>query len=337
MGEIRRSKSPCRKTWRSRLAATLALAALLGLAVPSEDAQAAEGATGIYLLGSKTTMAGYLPPPGTYFLDYNYYYSGSTNFTLNAAGFELEGGVDADAYYNLLTPMWVAPGEVLGGNIAFLMLTPIGWKDTEAGVAVPLEQLNLTLRADKQDEETRFGDPVPGVNIGWHEGNWHWTVGGLVNVPIGYWKRGNLANIGFNRWAFDVNGAFTWLNPEIGLEISSAAGFTFNVENPDTDYKTGTEFHYEFAVVQNFSKAFGIGLNGYFYDQVTGDSGQGARLGPFEGRVAALGPVANFNFNLGELPVSTSLKYFHEFDVKNRLEGDAGFLTVTLPLSVPKP
>lgn len=51
---------------------------LLGiLAGPASPAFAAEGAVGFYLLGSKTTMAGYLPPPGTYLQDYNYYYSGA--------------------------------------------------------------------------------------------------------------------------------------------------------------------------------------------------------------------------------------------------------------------
>ena len=35
-----------------------------------------------------------------------------------------------------------------------------------------------------------------------------------------------------------------------------------------------------------------------------------------------------------KIPVTKSLKYFHEFDVKNRLEGDSGFLTITMPLSV---
>jgi len=40
------------------------------------------------------------------------------------------------------------------------------------------------------------------------------------------------------------------------------------------------------------------------------------------------------NFQLGKLPVLTSLKYFREFDVENRLEGDAGYATITIPLSV---
>jgi hypothetical protein len=101
---------------------------------------------------------------------------------------------------------------------------------------------------------------------------------------------------------------------------------TYNVENPDTDYKTGTEFHLEFAAVKNLSKELGIGFNGYFYQQVAGDSGSGARLGDFKGRTLAIGPVVNWNFLLGQIPVSTSFKYFRELDV--------GFVSLTMPLSV---
>lgn len=57
-------------------------------------------------------------------------------------------------------------------------------------------------------------------------------------------------------------------------------------------------------------------------------------LGPFEGRVFGVGPAANLTFMLGQIPVSTNLKYFHEFAAVNRLEGDAGYVTLTMPLSV---
>lgn len=33
-------------------------------------------------------------------------------------------------------------------------------------------------------------------------------------------------------------------------------------------------------------------------------------------------------------PATTHLKYFHEFAAENRLEGDAGFITFTMPLSI---
>ena len=124
--------------------------------------------------------------------------------------------------------------------------------------------------------------------------------------------------------------------PKIGLELSSAVGFTVNGENPDTDYTTGTEFHVEWALVQHFSKTFALGFAGYHYDQITGDCGPGATLGPFEGRVTGIGPVMSYSFNLAKLPVSTQWSYFHELDVENRAQGDVGLLTVSLPLSVPR-
>jgi hypothetical protein len=57
-------------------------------------------------------------------------------------------------------------------------------------------------------------------------------------------------------------------------------------------------------------------------------------LGSFKGRVVAIGPVINLNFQVGKIPVSANLKYFREFDVENRLEGDAGYVTISMPLSV---
>jgi hypothetical protein len=113
-----------------------------------------------------------------------------------------------------------------------------------------------------------------------------------------------------------------------------AAGFTFNGENPSTDYKTGTEFHVEWAFMQHLSKTFSVGVGGYHYQQVTGDSGSGARLGPFEGEVTALGPVLTYTFECGKIPVTTQLEWMHEFDAVNRAEGDGGFFNISMPLSV---
>jgi hypothetical protein len=109
---------------------------------------------------------------------------------------------------------------------------------------------------------------------------------------------------------------------------------TFNGRNPATDYKTGTEFHLDWSAMQYLSKEFSFGLAGYYYQQISGDSGSGARLGPFKGRVVALGGAVGYNFQLGALPISTRVKVFREFDVENRLEGTAAFFTVAMPLYV---
>ena len=311
------------------------MCALVACAVslPTASLKAAEGAAGFYLLGSKTSMAGFLPPPGTYVQNLKYYYTGDASVALNFGGIDVSGGVSADLFFEIPVGIWVAPRKVLGGNFALSLMVPIGWKDVGAGVTLTVPGGGV-IGGGRQDDDLAFGDPVAGATLGWHDGNWHWNVGLLVNTPIGFWKQGNLSNIGWNRWGFDTTAAVTWLDPKIGLEISTAAGFTFNVENPDTDYKTGTEFHLEWAVVQNFSKSFGIGIAGYHYQQVVGDSGAGATLGDFKGRVTALGPVVNYNFNWGQIPISTSFRYFRDFNVKNRLEGEAFMFSASMPLSV---
>lgn len=278
-------------------------------------------------------MAGYLPPPGFFAQSTNYLYSGSKNGELDAGGLTLSGRIDANALYTLPTGLWVADQKILGGNIAFSVTAPIGWEDVSASAA--LSGPGGTIAATNiESQDFNFGDPVLGATLGWHSGKFNWTIGTLVNVPIGYWELGNPSNIGFNHWGVDVNGALTWLDTSIGAELSTTAGFTFNFENPATNYTTGTEFHAEFAATKIVSQQFSFGLAGYLYDQITGDSGPGATLGAFEGQVAALGPAINYTFLLGQIPVSTNLKYFHEFNVRNRLSGDAGFLVVTMPLYV---
>jgi hypothetical protein len=329
--------------------ALLGLTAIAAASWAQNDARAAENAAGFYLLGGKTAMAGYVPPPGTYVIDINYYYAGNaggdaakgialrqTNITLNV---QADINVDANAYIAAPYALWIAPEKVMGGNVGFGVMVPVGWKSVDIGIDT-LTTVTLPNRTiigpgshfEIEDSETNFGDPVLNALIGWHEGNWHWTLGALLNVPIGPWDTERVSNISFHRWGLDTTAGVTWLDAARGHEVSVAAGFTFNGENPATDYKTGTEFHVEWALMQHLSKTFSVGLGGYHYQQVTGDSGSGANLGPFEGRVTALGPVLTYTFLCGKIPIATQLEWMHEFDVVNRAEGDGGFLNVTVPL-----
>src|SRR5262245_32194429 len=309
--------------------------AIVLLAQAPGIALAIESATQIYLLGAKTSLAGVTPPPGVYLQDFKYYYSGSNGGGLDQSGI-IAVGLDAKAYYDMPTLLWVPSIKVLDGRVGFGIIVPIGWKDVSVNAELNLPPpLGIAIQRNFSDSNAHYGDPIGTALIGWDSGNWHWNLQALLNVPVGFWERRNLTNTGFNRWAVDTTAAVTWLDAKAGWEVSTAVGFTFNSENPDTDYKSGTEFHVEGAIVRNFSKDFGIGIAGYHYQQVTGDSGEGARLGEFKGRVSGIGPVINYNFMLGKIPVNTSWKYFHELDVKNRLEGDAGLVTITLPLWTP--
>ena len=305
------------------------------LFAPSVGFSAERGA-GFYLLGSKGAGAGITPPPGVFISNDTYFYSGDLggNKALPTGG-RLAVGVNGKAVLDAPTVLWVLPEEVAGGHLGLSGTLPFGWMKTSADVTLAgprggMASGNLT------DTVFTIGDPILGGLLGWEAGNFHWQTGLLVNVPIGDYQKGEISNLAFHHWGADVSGSLTWLDPAIGLDLSGAVGMTFNAENPATDYRTGNEFHFEWAAVQHFSKAFDAGLVGYYYDQVTGDSGDGARS-DFKGRVAAIGATIGWNFKAGEVPISARIKYFHEFSVENRAKGDAVYLTLSMPLYVNKP
>ena len=328
---------------------------LVGVLFSAERALAAEDAKSVYLLGVTASMAGVTPPPGTYVSSFIYVYSGDAtgaaalsrtlpldNTSLpSVATLEVnaEVSVEASVALDVLSMLWVAPDKVLGGRFGVGALLPVGYQSVDVDITARASLVfpnGTTLERGRtfglSDSTFAVGDPLATAFIGWDSGNWHWKFIGLVNIPVGEYSKTDLVNMGFNRWAADLTGAFTWLDPKVGLELSLAPGVTFNGENPDTKYKTGTEFHLEGAVMQHLSKAFAAGVAGYYYNQVTGDSGAGAVLGPFKGEVTAIGPNLTYNFQMGTVPVFTSARWLHEFDAKNRLEGDVGFVTVTIPL-----
>jgi len=299
-------------------------------------AQAAERGAGFYLLGSKGPAAGILPPPGVYFQNDLWIYTGDLggNKQLPTGG-RFAVGVEGKAVLDVPTVMWVLPEEVLGGNLGLGATVPFGWMKTDADLTLTRPGGSV-LSGAIEDTVFTIGDPVVSGTLGWTAGNFHWTTGVMVNIPIGDYQDGEISNIAFHHWAADVNASVTWLDPTIGLDLSAAVGITFNAENPATNYRTGNEFHLEAAAVKHFGQQFDAGLIGYYYDQLTGDSGDGAS-GPFKGRAAAIGATLGWNFEAGETPISTRIKYFHEFGVENRAEGDSVFLTVSMPLFMSKP
>ena len=297
-------------------------------------AYAADGGSGFYLLGSKGSLAGILPPEGIFYTNDLYFYSGSAEGgkRFPTIGGDLAVGLKAKAFTSVNTLLYSTPQELFGGRFAVGVALPLVDLHVDANAEFTLGGIPI-LGASLNDNTTALGDPVFITALGWDSGLWHATTYGTLNIPVGQWDAGALANAGFNRWAYDQTIAFTYLDPATGHELTFAPGITFNGENQDTGYDTGTEFHFEFAAMQHFSPQFAAGLVGYHYQQLTPDSGT-APSG-FEGQVSALGAAINWNLQLGEVPLSLKAKYFHEFEAKNRLEGDAFFVQLAIPLYVP--
>jgi hypothetical protein len=108
-------------------------------------------------------------------------------------------------------------------------------------------------------------------------------------------------------------------------------GYAMNTENPDTNYKSGNLFHLDAAVQQIVPIGSGfmtIGAEGWYFQQMSCDSGSGATLGCFKGRTAGIGPVIGYIQPLGKQSLVVEAKWLPELDTKNRLNGDYIWLKV---------
>lgn len=301
------------------------------LAAPA--AQAAESAQGVYVLGNRGALAGVTPPPGFYFENETYYYSGNlTGSRTFQSGGIVAANVKLDTSANFVTPVWVTPVEILGGNLGFSLTIPFGTPNVGAGAVLSSPRIDRTIVGREHDAAFNVGDIYLASFVGWHSGNFHWTGTLLGVVPSGSYESGQLSNLALNRPAIDLSGALTYLDPIVGYELSIVPGITFNWINPATQYLTGTEFHLEWSASKYLSKELSVGLVGYYYKQITGDSGSGDRIGPFKGRATSLGAQIGYTFKLNGVPVSANVRFFREFDVKNRFAGTAAYLTISAPL-----
>ena len=323
-------------TRQSRWAGLGLLGLLCGLG--SGPAHATEGGASLYLPGLRGPLAGIVPPPGFYFSSDFLAYSGELS---GGRRIQIGGAVLADVEVEIradfLTATWVFPLEVLGGRMAIGASLPLGVPRVSAGVLIEAPRLGRTFAFSQRDASFVLGDPVVTGLVGWDAGKFHWSLGASVSVPAGGYQEGELSNLAFNRWIGDVFAAATWFDPETGWDISGAVGFEINGENPDTDYRTGNAFHVDLAVTKNLTKEFSVGLLAGYYDQVSEDSGEGNRIGPFKGRVTAVGASATYNVTIVGTPVTTRLKVLREVDVENRPQGTIGLFTVAFPLGGPKP
>ena len=297
-------------------------------------AQAAESAAGFYILGQRSSFAAVLPPPGVFFQLDGYWYNGGASGGGDLPfGGEVFADAEATLWLALPTAIWAPEGALLGGRPMVTFTLPFGSK--EVGFSAELDKGGNVIAVGGDRRDFLLGDPVATASLGWTRGeNWHSTATFGVNIPIGDYEVGRPTNISFNRWAFDLTGAVTWLDAETGWEASGAAGLTFNLENPDTDYDTGMEAHFELAASRTFDFGLTVGLAAYHYQQVTDDEGAPAFLGGFRGRVTGIGPTLAYTVQLGPLPVAIRARWYHEFNAKNRTEGDAAYLGVSLPLAV---
>jgi hypothetical protein len=308
---------------------SLLLVSALILAVWA-DARADEGGASFWLPGQYASLAAVPPSPGWSLSTDAYFYSGKASVSeIFSTGETLFVRPDSRESLLLLTLAYAPETKVLGGQPSFSLGGGYGGNRVQADLSVSSQGAEL----DRSDSVWGFTDLSPTASLSWNRGVHNGMIYLTGNVPVGSYNSQRLANIGIGFWAIDAGGGYTYYNPQTGWEFSAVAGFTYNFENSSTDYQNGIDSHLDWSVSKFLSAAWEVGIAGYVYYQLTGDSGSGDTVGPFKSRVAAVGPQVGYTFKVGGQPWYANLRGYYEFWAENRYEGYAVFATLNIPLS----
>lgn len=332
---------------RARRIGSAAIAAAL-LCCP-ESSRADQGGASFWLPGQYASFAAMQQTPG-WSLGVSYFHSSVTAAGSVAAARQiLAGRIPSTANVDLnlslsgksdlvtLTPSYAFATPVLGGQLLVAVSGQFG--RSAASIAGSLTAVAgpivVTRTGTLEGSLTSYGDLAPSAVLFWNHGINNYAVYVTGNVPVGDYNPIRIPNIGLGHGAIDAGGAYTYFDTATGNEFSGVAGFTYNFENPDLQYRSGIDFHFDWGASHFLTKQLFAGVAGYAYQQITDDSGQNPILGGFRSRVLGLGPQVGYNFPAGSMQGSLSLRAYGEFNAKNRASGWNTWLTFTISPNPP--
>ena len=240
----------------TKLTKVAAAAGALAFTAFAGEAWAIEGNTP-YLAGVSIGIPiGALPPPGFYASDDNVIISGGLrNNNGDPANFGGGRGINANAYLNIPSVLWVPTWQPLGfmnATIAFDVVEPYiqqSFNETAVGI------LPTTAAA--------FFNTIIGANVSWNYHPFFFKVGLGFYLPDGDWQN-KVAN---NTWTFEPDFAVTWLNN--GWNLTAHAVFDFQTVDDKgsfvglpAKYQSGDLFFLDLTAGKSFGKwTFGGGAN----------------------------------------------------------------------------
>jgi hypothetical protein len=251
----------------------------------------------------------------------------------------VDAHVHADATIGFVAPSYTFATPFLGGQATAYLLVGYGNNDTSlnasATASTDLLPFSITRSVALQQDTTGFTDLIPMFTDRWNAGVNNYMVYLTGDIPVGLYSTSNLANIGLGHGAIDGGVGYTYFDPKTGHEFSAVLGFTGNFENFATKYTSGIDSHLDWGASQFLTKQLQVGLVGYFYEQLTGDSGCAPVLCPFKSRVIGIGPQIGYIFPVAGMQGYVNLKGYGEFDNDNRPDGWNVWLTFVLSPAPP--
>jgi hypothetical protein len=233
-----------------------------------------------------------------------------------------------------LAPTYTFATPVLGGQLSATVASVFG-RNAASLAGTLTGPLGNTFSGTLQDSLTSYGDIYPTLKLKWNQGANNYMVYAAGDIPVGDYNSMRLANLGIGHGAIDLGAGYTYFNPATGNEFSGVGGFTYNFINPDTNYRSGIDFHFDWGMSHFMSKQLFVGFVGYAYQQVTDDFGQNPVLGGFRSRVLGIGPQIGYIFPIGDNQAFLGLKGYREFAAENRPSGWNTWLTFSISEAAP--
>ena len=193
-----------------------------------------------------------------------------------------------------------------------------------------------TRQGSINDSRGGFSDLYPMATIKWHDGVNNYMTYVTGDIPVGTYDATRLANFGIGHGALDGGVGYTYLDLKAGNEFSVVTGLTYNLKNTNTDYQNGVDWHLDWGLSHFFSKQVHAGAVGYFYQQLTADSGAPDILGDTKSRVIGVGPQIGYLFPVGDMHGYLNLKAYYEVDAAYRPKGWNTWLTFAISPAAPK-
>ena len=293
----------------------------------SPAARAEEDEAGHYFPGALSSFVSLLPDRDSRTFAYAnlstfYHGSGDLQFPGGSTKTKATSYTNASVFLEQFQPIPM----LLNGQYAAALAVPYTWLKVDATLSLGHTKIR------SHDKDNGFGDiEMFPLMMGWHKGDWKYQTEFGIYMPTGNFTKGDLANVGRNYWTFEPSAAISYFSLTTGFEFTASAGFDFNTKNGATHYQSGDQFHLDGTLAEHFllpgqrGDLAGLGVAGFFYQQITGDGGHGAMLGGFEAMTTGIGPVVSYVYPVGDsrnAVLAGEVQWLPELSVSNRLSGN---------------
>lgn len=299
--------------------------------------------------------------PGWYWQTAAVYYKadkskGNDGNDATASGFPLSVEASTVATLNRLT--YISTDRVLGANVGFTVMLPLGQRKADFVASTPVPTSNLRIASDS-GKVTGMGDLEFGPLFHWEIGdNQSANLVPTIVVPTGDYtavdssplsplpNHAQRLNMGYgNFYTFRPSAQYAFIGD--GWDVGVRGVLSFNTRNKDNGYYSGNMVNVDWQAMKFVSEDVRVGLHGYLVRQLNRDTckaGYGVAAAQCSNNslalasvatgnktsVNAVGPAVAWLKNGGEFLLEG--KYLKEFKAKNRTEGDAFWLTLSKPL-----